>query len=595
MKQKVGYWEKRFLNDKAKSINASEKYISGKLKKYYTEAAKEIEDDIEEFYEKYAKEEKITLAEARKRMSEADARKVNFEKLARETAELKNKYGKDIPEAAAKQIEEQEKLLNAFSKKGRVTRLENLHASIDQEILKLYDKQQMTMYDILKDGYEDGYYRSIYKVHQNIGIATDFTRVNEKAVRQAVMAKHGKANFSERIYGHCKNLSEDIKENLTVGIIRGESVDKMAKRISKRLNVSMSDAKRLVRTETAYIHEQATLDGYKEAGITSYQYMATLDGRTSEICQELDGKTFLVEDAVPGTNLPPMHPNCRSTTVPVFDEEDEEVITERAARDADGSTYKVPGDMTYEQWYNGLEETEKEKYRLNNKKADNYYKDKEQYEGYKQSLEKHAPKSFKDFQKIKYADGEEYGILKAKAKGMQYYNEAHEKEPEITELVKSVAAEAKMGLAGLEWRIKRKDTYLEKIERKYSAAGNKFEIKDIIRYTMIGIPEELSQKTLEVIAKFESKGYTLVKLKNTWVDKENPYNGINVTLKDPDGQCFEIQFHTSESYMVKDKMHKDYETWRKMDKSTEEAKKLRREMFEQSQNMKIPDGIEKVR
>lgn len=341
------YWQERFLKDKARRINLSEKYIKGRLKTYYTQAAKEIEADIERFYEKYATEEKITLAEARKRISKADFNRSQFEKMAKETAALKNKYGKDIPEGIARQIEEQERILNTLSKKGAITRLQGLHASIDNTILKLYDKQQVTMYDILKDGYEDGYYRGIFRIQQEIGIGTDFTKLNERAVRQAVLTNHGKGNFSSRLYGHSKTLSKDLQENLAIGIIRGESVDKMAKRISKRLNVSMSNAKRLVRTETAYVHEMATLDGYKEAGITSYRYLATLDNRTSAICQGLDQQVFPVEKATSGVNFPPMHPNCRSTTEAVFEDE---IKSTRTARSNDGGSYMVSRDMSYEKW-----------------------------------------------------------------------------------------------------------------------------------------------------------------------------------------------------------------------------------------------------
>lgn len=341
------YWQERYLKDKARSINLSERYIKGRLKTYYTEAEKEIEAEIENFYEKYAKDEELTLAEARKRISSAEFSRSKFEKMAKETAALKKKYGKDIPEGIKKQIEEQERILNTLSKKSAITRLQGLQANIDNAILKLYDKQQITMYDMLKNGYEDGYYRGIFRIQQQMGIGTDFTAVNERAVRQAVTADHGKGNFSSRLYKHSKTLSKDLQENLTVGLIRGESVDTMAKRISRRLDVSMSNAKRLVRTETAYIHELATMESYKEAGIEKYRFLATLDNKTSEMCQELDRKEFPVDKATPGENLPPMHPNCRSTTEAVFEDELESV---RTARNADGNQYMVPRDMSYKEW-----------------------------------------------------------------------------------------------------------------------------------------------------------------------------------------------------------------------------------------------------
>ena len=341
------YWQERFLKDKARSINLSEKYIKGKLKRYYTDAAKEIETEIESFYEKYAKDEKISLSEARKRISEAQLDRRQFEKMSKDVAALKAKYKGNIPPGIAKQIDDQERLLNTLSKKGAITRLQGLHASIDNAILKLYDKQQMTLYDMLKDGYEDGYYRGMFRIQQGIGIGTDFTRVNERAVRQAVLANHSKGNFSSRLYQHSKTLSKDLQECLSTGIIRGESVDKMAKRISRRLGVSMSNARRLVRTETAYIHEMATLESYKEAGIIKYRFLATLDNNTSEVCRYLDKKEFYVEDAMPGDNMPPMHPNCRSTTEAVFEDE---IESTRIARAEDGSQYMVPRDMSYEEW-----------------------------------------------------------------------------------------------------------------------------------------------------------------------------------------------------------------------------------------------------
>ena len=341
------YWQERYLKDKARSINLSERYIKGRLKTYYTEAEKEIEAEIENFYEKYAKDEEITLAEARKRISSAEFNRSKFEKMAKETAALKKKYGKNIPEGIKRQIEEQERILNTLSNKGAITRLQGLQANIDNAILKLYDKQQLTMYDMLKNGYEDGYYRGIFRIQSGIGIGTDFTAINERAIRQAVTADHGKGNFSSRLYKHSKTLSRDLQENITVGLIRGESVDKMAKRISRRLDVSMSNAKRLVRTETAYIHELAALESYKEAGITKYRFLATLDNKTSEMCQELDRKEFPVDEATPGENLPPMHPNCRSTTEAVFEDEIESF---RTARANDGSQYMVPRDMSYKEW-----------------------------------------------------------------------------------------------------------------------------------------------------------------------------------------------------------------------------------------------------
>ena len=80
-----------------------------------------------------------------------------------------------------------------------------------------------------------------------------------------------------------------------------------------------------------------------------YEILATLDGRTSEICRDMDGKVFGIKDYEVGTTAPPFHPNCRSTTVPYFDDEFTEG-EQRAARDGDGETYYVPADLKYKDW-----------------------------------------------------------------------------------------------------------------------------------------------------------------------------------------------------------------------------------------------------
>ena len=74
-------------------------------------------------------------------------------------------------------------------------------------------------------------------------------------------------------------------------------------------------ARRLVRTESAFVSGEVTAQAYEEAEITKYRYVATLDLRTSEICRELDGQEFAIKDRKVGVNYPPMHPWCRLTTI----------------------------------------------------------------------------------------------------------------------------------------------------------------------------------------------------------------------------------------------------------------------------------------
>src|SRR5690606_25484238 len=123
----------------------------------------------------------------------------------------------------------------------------------------------------------------------------------------------------------------------------------MAKELDNIFQVGMFAASRLVRTETTFMANMAEMASYEEAEIDRYQFIATLDMRTSPQCREMDMKVFKVSEAVPGKNMPPLHPFCRSTTVAYFGEEELENLKRRARDPVTGKTYLVPANMNYEQ------------------------------------------------------------------------------------------------------------------------------------------------------------------------------------------------------------------------------------------------------
>lgn len=355
------YWEKRYLKDKAASINRAEDYLAKQQKKLYSQAEQEIQKQIEKIYERFAKASEITLAEAKQYIKDADFRRIDWNAMIEESKSLREQMKGDLPVEVknnlTKQHQDLEQIIQRYSKRGRISYLELRSMEIDRIMVNLYDEQQANIYDFLSSEYDDGYFRGIYNTQQRIGFGYDFTRPNEKAVNNAILNRYDRRNYSKSLYAHCSNFSEDLRSNLVTGLITGENLDKMASRIHKRMGVAYSAAKTLVRTETAYVYEKSTMEGYGACGIEWYEFLATLDHKTSEICQEMDGKHFRVKDAVPGKNYPPMHPNCRSTTVCWFPEEEvKKARTTRTAKNENGGYYEVPADMTYKDWRdkNGL-------------------------------------------------------------------------------------------------------------------------------------------------------------------------------------------------------------------------------------------------
>ena len=103
--------------------------------------------------------------------------------------------------------------------------------------------------------------------------------------------------------------------------------------MADRLNNEYSNALRLVRTETAWVQNEATKQNYLDNDIKYYEFSAFLDKKTSKICKELDGKVIKVEEAVVGKNMPPLHPNCRSCMIPITEELKFEKTKEEATKE----------------------------------------------------------------------------------------------------------------------------------------------------------------------------------------------------------------------------------------------------------------------
>ena len=178
---------------------------------------------------------------------------------------------------------------------------------------------------------------------------------------------------------------------------------------------------------------------------------------------------------------------------------------------------------------------------------------------------------------------------------MGYYTIALEQEPEISILVKEIAVKSGMETRSFDSRLKTKLAYLKKMKKNYTLHKSNYEISDILRYTYITSADTLAQKTLDVIETFKGLGYETIEIKNYWLMSFYPYNGINTVIVSPSGLKFELQYHTIESYEIREKIHDLYEEWRNLPETSMKAKELNRKMFEGYQGTVVPKDIKKVK
>lgn len=333
------YWKLRFEQlEQAQNQKGVKAYAD--IERQYKEAQKQLEGQIARWYQRFATNNGISLAEARQYLKGADLKEFKWD------VQEYIKYGQDnaLNSGWMKELE------NA-SAKYHISKLEALKVQTQHSLEVMYAKQFGTMHGALSDAFESGYYHTAYELQHGFNVGWDIAGLDQAQIEK-VLAKPWAAdgyNFSERIWGNKNKLISEVHNELSRNIMLGADPQKAIDSLAKKMNTSKNNAGRLVMTEEAYFSSAAQKDCFESLGVEQYEIVATLDSHTSDICRSLDGKHFPMKDYQPGVTAPPFHVYCRSTTVPYFDEQFD--IGERAARDeATGKSYYIPDDMNYQEW-----------------------------------------------------------------------------------------------------------------------------------------------------------------------------------------------------------------------------------------------------
>lgn len=576
MAKKASYWERRRAQMMYEQMEIAEK-AAATIGTEYRNTAKYVHEKIKNNYAKTINKFKINDKDMLKLMKEANA----------------GSYNDLIKMAERKGMTELASYLKQPGQRYKYERLMEQAENIDNAINNLAGKESSMTSSALKEVSESTYYKSIYEIQKHTGLAFSFNEWDEKLFSRLAGTKWSGENYSKRIWNNTGELAATLKSEIIQGFIAGKTQKEMYKVIMERFGAGAFNAKRIVRTESCYAANEMEMQSYEECGIDTYIFVATLDLRTSDVCAALDGKVFKVKDAMPGVNMPPMHPFCRSTTIENIGTETLKKLKRRARNPVTGKNELVPADMTYKEWHKKYVEGNREAV-VNAQATRNHTADEKQYSKYMERLGKeYAGKDLKEFQNIKYTNPEKYAIMKAQYKGAGYYDKAVAAEPEVTKLVEQTAKQNNMQLAGLDHRIKDKSSYLDKIAREYKP-GYHYEVKDVLRYTMVSMPEELVNNTLKSIEMFNKENANVYQIKNLWLNKKNPYNGINTYVQDKVGNKFEVQYHTEGSYMAKQKTHVLYEKIRKGNMLPDDMRKLTEEMREVFDSVEVPKNIERI-
>ena len=154
----------------------------------------------------------------------------------------------------------------------------------------------------------------------------------ELTARQGAMMTLPNGDTVQKAFrGIATRNQELLARTIRAGVFSGESTQQIARKLVGKLNfedtakaagqtkLATHQIKTVVRTSVNQVQNQASQAVYAANSKVApkYEYVATLDSKTSNICKRLDGRKFAYNKGP----TPPQHFNCRSTTVPVVDYE----------------------------------------------------------------------------------------------------------------------------------------------------------------------------------------------------------------------------------------------------------------------------------
>ena len=288
------YWIKREAYKLKKGLKDLKK-IEKELVDEYKKAMNEIGKEISNLFYKYAKDNNLSYSDAKKYLNSKEFKEFKHD--------LKT-YIKLIEETGDEELLLE---LNTLSMKSRISRLEEMFYQCGKYINEVYESTNKRLQIAYSSTIKDNYYQTIYDIHKAIGVGVSFSYIDNDMIKEILAFPWSGRHYSSRLWSNRTKLKNAMVEELTQMLIQGKGVKETSKALSKRLDADLKNCIRLIHTEHSYFMETASQKAYDELDIDKYKILATLDKRTSKICQDLDGEVFNVKDAVVGVNMPPFH------------------------------------------------------------------------------------------------------------------------------------------------------------------------------------------------------------------------------------------------------------------------------------------------
>ena len=315
----IKYWQQR-EDEALKHYIRDEREYDKRIDEIYRDMLDNTQKEIDAFYRKYAKSEKISIAEAKKRVSKIDMEE--YERKAKKYVEAAARDRKRLGKTNyrgyyfSSKANDEMKLYNLTMK---VNRLEMLKANIGLELVKGHAELETFMQDILEGRTND-------EIERLAGIMGQSIRLNKNGVHALVNASFHNAEYSDRIWQHHDIMKADLAKLLQSGMIQGKSSRELSRELRKyfvgdtknKSKGAAYSAMRLMRTEMSRVQTEAHRLSFEKCGYK--QYIVMPHGDCCDLCRPFMDEVYDVADMKPGDNAPPFHPLCRCTIAAYSDE-----------------------------------------------------------------------------------------------------------------------------------------------------------------------------------------------------------------------------------------------------------------------------------
>ena len=251
-----------------------------------------------------------------------------------------NSYRNDVEDLAKQTIKIMREQLSDISNGEFDDKIKDILKGHEEKLTEIRNKINI-------DGVvEHAYNKTLYNFSKDIGVAIDFNKINPKTVKAILTEPLHNKTFDERLDNSVKRYENEFKAILLNMQLQGMSIQQAVNLFNEQTEHNVKGVEMIIRTQVTYYSNLSQAEAIKELGAKKFVFVATLDSRTSTICAEKDGKIFSVDDK---ENLPPLHPNCRSTIISYWDDELLDKNRNRIAKDKNNEWINV-GNITYKEY-----------------------------------------------------------------------------------------------------------------------------------------------------------------------------------------------------------------------------------------------------